>query len=423
MKLQSNGEPANELPSFRSHLRAGPFSRLTWLLTARLAMAADWFDRRLPGRYRGWIAKAFGRKDQRHIHPRFAGREDFFRNAHARGLHFATLAGYGDIEIDGNARLAVLFSDGDVDAARDLVTPWPVGEPIEVYSPSGLSGFAFGDMPILPPALANRLLEIPTDSGTIHLLPAKERFLFAAYRDVYLGGTDAGIGSENAEKPPRSQSSREMSLNAAGRALGLAVEQPVTLEGLDRLLQQNGWQPPVEFLERIGCWNPWVAEKLRRQGEWAGSEKPGLAVFFLRKRAMELGLTEKVLDTLSGKGFSLHPLTELTAEQMAEVAREARGGNWGRGPFPVSGGEPGLVIVAIDREPIASDSKTLKQFPLLDNQRIQLAKQAVRKLVQAGVPRRQRYNGMHSTDNSVQAWRTVRALCPELEKNIRESLN
>ena len=104
-----------------------------WTVT-RLALAADWVDRRLPGRHRGRIRNrsvARGAIDD----PRFRSREQFFATAEARGMTYATLGGQND-----DARLVVLFSDSDVEAARDLVAPWPVGEAIELYSPSGLWG-------------------------------------------------------------------------------------------------------------------------------------------------------------------------------------------------------------------------------------------------------------------------------------------
>jgi hypothetical protein len=117
----------------------------------------------------------------------------------------------------------------------------------------------------------------------------------------------------------------------------------------------------------------------------------------------------------------LLPVPALTSHQLAEVTAEVRGGNWGRGPFPLSGGNPGAVYVAYDTAPIPPDAKAIQQFPLLDNNRIQLAKQAVRDAVHAGLPRNQRYNAMHSTDNAVQAWRAVRELYPILEPELRTS--
>ncbi len=205
--------------------------------------------------------------------------------------------------------------------------------------------------------------------------PAKDSFLFCGYRDVYLRGQLSGIPSEHlGGLPPLMSRRSERRVEGCGSEARKRHDRR-----LDLLLQQNGWQPPVEMLERIGCWNAWVADDLRRRGEWAGSEQPGLTVFFLRKRAIEKGLRKVCWTNWRGRCF-LDPLIELTADQMADVTREVRGGNWGRGPFPVSGGEPGFVIIAPDPAPIAPDQQALT-VPLARQPAHSAAKQAVRKLV------------------------------------------
>ncbi|MEO8685234.1 MAG: hypothetical protein ABI414_10390, partial [Devosia sp.] len=234
---------------------------------------------------------------------------------------------------------------------------------------------------------------------------------------VYLRGVQSGIPAQESDSPHSGPIVAALLAEAGKLEIELPV--PVTLEGLDAFLALHDWRPPLDMLERIGCWNPWVADKLRREGEWLGAEPPGLTVFYLRQRAIDEGKTEAVLATLQQNGFRLLPLPALTALQLQEVTAEVRGGNWGRGPFPLSGGSPGLLVVGYDLKPIPPDAATLKQFPLLDNFRIQLAKQAVRDTVHAGLPRAQRYNALHSTDNAVQAWRAVRTHYPKQEQALR----
>jgi hypothetical protein len=275
-------------------------------------------------------------------------------------------------------------------------------------------------MPLMPPRFARRLLDGAAPIAGINTVDPRDHFFATLFRLVYLRGLDSGIPVADAPAVPPPVAT---AIAAHANQVGLALETPITLESLDAFLATHDWQPPLDMLERIGCWNPWVADKLRKAGEWVGSEPAGLTVFYLRQRAIDEGKTELVLETLRRSGFDLLSLPPVTPHQLAEVTAEVRGGNWGRGPFPLSGGNPGAIYVAHDVNPIPVDGPTVRQFPLLDNNRIQLAKQAVRDAVHAGLPRQQRYNAMHSTDNAVQAWRAVRELYPALERELRAATN
>ena len=385
-----------------------------------LATLGHKLDRNLPGRYRGRIARFLGPQPGRYVSPDLGSKDALLAAFAKRGIRYAVIGGQSTVIPGVSDHLAIMVDDEDVNAARRMVTPWPAGEQIEAYSPSGLPGFAFGDMPLMPPRLARRLLDGATPVDGINTVTPRDHFFATLFRLVYLRGLDSGIPAADASTPP---SSVATAIADQATQLGLALEKPITLESLDAFLATHDWQPPLDMLERIGCWNPWVADKLRKAGEWVGSEAPGLTVFYLRQRTMDEGKTDMVLDKLASSGFRLLPVPPLTPEQLADVTAEVRGGNWGRGPFPLSGGNPGAVYVAHDSAPIPPDAEALRQFPLLDNNRIQLAKQAVRDAVHAGLPRNQRYNAMHSTDNAVQAWRAVRELYPALEPELRALTN
>jgi hypothetical protein len=277
-----------------------------------------------------------------------------------------------------------------------------------------MPGFAFGDMPYMPPAFAQAVLD-NAGSGNIRRASARDTFLAGLYRALYLTPyrTDADI----MEVFPGISPSQAARIMASRRMTGPAL--PMWM----RFLDAQNWRPPLDMLERIGCWNPWVAELLRAEGNWLGAETPGLTVFYIRQVAIDQGKLDLITSQLGHAGFTILPVPDLAGDQLAEIARHVRGGNWGRGPYPRSGGVPGQIVVGFDPAPIIPDPDLLGQFPLLDNARVQIAKQEVRDAVHAGLPRRARYNAMHSTDNAVQAWRAIGEMWPDLAPQLRARLD
>jgi len=163
----------------------------------------------------------------------------------------------------------------------------------------------------------------------------------------------------------------------------------------------------------------WIREALPPAQE---EHAPGLTVFFIRARAVEAGFGPRILECLRENGFEELMVVELDPDLADRAAKEFRGGNWGRGPYRVSGGAPAMVCVALDLLPVAIDEAHRSNFPDADNRRITDAKYATRDLVNEGVAKAEHYNPVHSTDNSFQAWRVVRAIVPNYEKDLHEKV-
>lgn len=367
----------------------------------------------LPPRLRGRFGRRFRNVDAFYLDPKLADIDALSAALAADEAAHALIEPLGGI---GNKTAApvLLIADQHVGMVRKWTTHWPVGQRVEIYSSGGMPGFAFGDMPYMPPAFAQAVLD-NAGSGNIRRASARDRFLAGLYRALYL--TPHRSDADIMEVFPGTRPSQ------AARDHGLSVDDWTSLADVDAFLDAQGWRPPLDMLERIACWNPWVAELLRAEGNWLGAETPGLTVFYIRQAAIDQGKLDLIVSRLGHAGFTILPVPDLADDQLAEIARHVRGGNWGRGPYPRSGGVPGRIVLGFDPAPISPDPDLLKQFPLLDNARVQIAKREVRDAVHAGLPRRARYNAMHSTDNAVQAWRAIGEMWPDLTPQLRALLD
>jgi hypothetical protein len=333
-------------------------------------------------------------------------------------------------EVEQAEPLELLIADEHLDRLNGYVTDWPVGTPVRIYSISARTGTAYyprrvkrtpyNRMAAFPPYLGQQLLErAVATSGGAKVLDPRDAFLVTAYRAAYMEpGCWRWEGSDPSVEPIVDYESQ---LRKLAPAAGVELPEPLTPMSLDRLLNEHGWRPPPDLLEKATGWAPWIKEAfpdLVAHDE--ESSRPGLVVYFIRERAVRDGWKPQILATLIEKGFELMHVEDLDERGQMLAERWFRGGNWGPITQPVSGGRPACIVVALDVLPLPVREKYRRQYPATDNQKNITAKRVVRELIHDTLAPDQLYNPMHGTDNSRQAWLVVRLLLAEHEQKIRQ---
>lgn len=323
-----------------------------------------------------------------------------------------------------DGRKAILISDDDIPKISRLLTLAPFGEPIAVYSTTGLPGFSYRqhwrhasdatNMAVLTPFLAEAIIDRGRlDSRGLRTAAPEDSALWAIYQAIYLSTADQveELGERSAAILAR--------LVAAGDVQPFGA---LDFPSLDERLSSAGWTPPYDVLRRLSQWNEWAAKKVAAIDAQTAAEEPGLAVFFVRAKTAERGLTEEIGQTLEACGFELLAKVDFSDEQAAKIARATRGGNWGKGNSPIDGGPPTCMFVCFDVSPATTKPDILKDRPFLDNGRIFDAKRRCRRLLREKVSAKLFFNPVHSTDDSREAWRAIRMVAPELEPSLRSAM-
>lgn len=319
--------------------------------------------------------------------------------------------------------------DAEMDSLEDLLTDWPVGQPVRLYTVSPRHQTAYysplaerascNRIAVFPPYISEQLLEraVPDATG-VKVLTATDAFLACAYRAAYMEA--ACCDWQDVQARCATCTAYEARVRALAAAAGFPLPEQLTPQSLDQLLDAQGWRPPLDLLEKAARWAPWIGHAFP-QLECGDEESrtPGLAVFFLRELAFRNGWKAEILATLAENGFEL-----LFVEDLDEVARERaarwfRGGDWGAVNLKVSGGPPACVIVGLDLAPRPVSAKVRANHPHADNMNIRTVKDMTRDLIKVTVPKDEAYNPLHSTDNSHQAWSVIRLLLPEHEEELR----
>jgi hypothetical protein len=371
------------------------------------------------------ISRQLNPTRKRHIVPGLSVSE-FLHRLNERDVAYVVLTSAGR----SPEELEVLVGDDDLDKINDLITLWPVGTPLQIYTASARPGTAYYPpnaprLPsyraaLLPPLLANQLLDraISAPDGA-KVLTDRDTFLLTAYRAAYLGATCCEWALSQRCKRCKEY---EAELRRLANVAGFELPEIVTPVVLDSILNDEGWRPPFDMLEKATQWAPWVKTAFPELAHGKGAEPPGVATFFIRERAVENGLKSEIIETLREKGFEPLLVLDLDEQQREVAGQTFRGGNWGASSWKVSGGRPACVVVGLDLLPLPVEGPLASEFPDCDNLKILRAKNAARDLVNADLSEREQYNGVHSTDNTAQSWRAIRLLAPEQEEPLRREI-
>jgi hypothetical protein len=358
----------------------------------------------------------------RHILPELS-LEGFAGRLNERNIPYVVLnLGQDDLEV-------LVCGDAEMDRLDDLVNDWPMGRPVRIYTVSPRHRTAYyspladratcNRIAVFPPYISEQLLErAVSDRHGVKVLTASDALLACAYRAAYMEA--ACCDWQNADLRCGTCTAYVARLRALASTAGAALPEPLTPPSLDQWLNEQGWRPPLDLLEKAVRWAPWIREAFPQlECEDEESRTPGLSVFFLRDLAFQNGWKSEILATLAENGFELLLVKDLDDEQRAMAARCFRGGDWGAVNLRVSGGPPAGIIVGLDLMPRPVSAQVGAHHPDSDNMNIRTAKDMARALIKAHVPKDEAYNPLHSTDNSHQAWNVIRLMLPDEEQDLR----
>lgn len=335
------------------------------------------------------------------------------------GLRYAVLRWFESLPvIEPGEDLDVLVADDDVDALRGILESEPGTMPVDLYSVSGLAASDYQGAAYYPPALAEQVLDRAVVHESGFLVPSPEDHLHSlAYHAVYHKGRRSGLPSRGlgpAEPAPEHDYPAELRR--------LAQAQGVTLdpwyEDVDGYLASVGWRPPTDALRRLSAGNAWARGLLASDHD-ARLGDAELAVFLVREATLAVVPAEQVEAVLDRFGFDVLLATDLDPTARERAATALRGGNWGRGPFPRSGGEPVRMVVALHYAPEEPYDWLRERYPHLTNAETFEAKSEVRRLVEQRVPEPDRFNPLHSSDSTAEAWEYLDVIAPDAVGTVR----
>ncbi len=364
------------------------------------------------------------RPKARHYISPMVGVNDFFKALKEKQVKYSILRWFEDLpEIAPGEDIDMIVDDDDIETVEIIMKEQPGLIPCDLYSASGLPGTEYKDMAYYSTPLAKQILEGSIQFKNHFLVPnPKDHFLSLAYHALYHKGKNSGIPTSvnRQDSTIEPEHDYESVLTSLAEALGINIQ--ITMEDIDRYLCLQGWRPPLDTLSRLANQNEWIRNQISSINHQVDNNYYGLSVFLIRKKAIGLKLQDTILERLTQEGFYILQSKLLDHPEIEAIKPKIRGGNWGKGPFPVSGGEPEMIVVAFDVLPIPPDTESRTKYPNLDNNRI-LIKNKIRDSLNNCLDPLEQFNMLHSSDNEQEAWDYIHIISPTEIENIQYKIN
>jgi hypothetical protein len=259
--------------------------------------------------------------------------------------------------------------------------------------------------------------------GLVSIPSTLDHFFSLTYHAIYHKGLNAGIPTSLQSLSPSNNPEHDYAnkIVSIANQCGLDCFE-MTIESLDEFLLSHGWRPPLDTLARLAPHNRWIKKRFFSSPEPADPVFRGLSVFVLRERAKQMKAVSEIQELLRALGFEIVAVKHLSEDEAAVAAKRIRGGNWGCGPWPTSGGGPAIVIIGRDADPLPVPEALLHEHPILDNARIPAAKESIRNAMNLRLPELELCNVIHSSDSAHHALEYLRITMPEREEQITNYL-
>jgi hypothetical protein len=297
------------------------------------------------------------------------------------------------------------------------------GVECDIYSKSGRPGTRYRGMAYYPPYLAESILERSVlHAGWCRVPCVEDHFFSLSYHALYHKGLESGVPTSTPGLVSKRCPAHDYRATLSSLAKQLGLEADVTMEALDELLARRGWRPPYDTVQRLADHNEWLRQQQVLNEASLSSAEKCLTMFFLRREAVDSGCVWAAVKGLSDRGFNILLVSHLSESESHHCAQRIRGGDWGPGAFPLSGGQPAVAIAGCDLNPRPPSAAQRRRYPVMDNGRIAEVKTAVRRLLNERRAPDAQCNMLHSSDNALEAWDYARIAVGSHEGYLRRQL-
>lgn len=323
--------------------------------------------------------------------------------------------------MDEGEDIDILISDQDLPAILEITNTYETAStPIDIYTPSGTNDTGWRGSRYFPEQLSIDLLSSSIFTQDLFRVPNDEfHFLSMAYHVVFHKGDKSGLpiteGIPNAFVADHDYAATLGKLFE--RVHG--TKRSITLENLFEYLREGTYFPSADMMEIVVRHNTWV------RGKWlamvADVDFPWsqISVFIIREAGQSWVRRSKSI--LNERGFNI--LWEGSIDESNSIAGFIRGGNWGQGPYPRSGGRPVYFFVALDVAPNHSTESLSVAFPTLSNSREYYCKLEIRESFNQAQQKKKRCNIVHSSDNGLVAKEYADLLMADAHVAVIENLS
>lgn len=349
-----------------------------------------------------WPSKR--RKGVRRFADPSLGRQGLFQALNDRNVNYVVLRWFENVpEWPEGEDIDLLIDVADLHLVDDLFVTNSREIPCDVYGTGPAKNACWKGLSYYPPYLAEEIIQSRTFHRDLCYIPNEEHyFLSLAYHALYHKGNASGLpwdDNEATQRQGKQNSDHDYADRLRAAAPAKFQNTSMTMEGLERLLTSESWNPPVDTLRRYASLRPELAQFLPPAIDNQHGE---LIVVLFRQSAVDNQILDEAISLFRQKHrLEVIGQHELSAEAAQLASKHIRGGNWDEGPFPQSGGLPAVALALFDFHPIEPTPAEKEQYPYIQNRRV-LFKKEIRRLLNKRLPKTQWSNCVHSSDDELE---------------------
>ena len=359
---------------------------------------------------------------RRYIHPKLTVQG--FLNS-IKDLDYVVLRWFDNLPyVEEGEDIDILVSDAHLQKLDEFLKGTKgYGIPCDIYTCGGLPGTDYRSVPYYPVKLSEKIIKNSILLNDIVRVPNSEHYLLTMmYHVVYHKGFDSHIDSKFSLSPyvGKPDHDYKVILQDLGKIAKLNLPAILTLETLDEFLFKKGWRPQKDTLKKLSKRNIWIQQRFFSSESDLANHWNGFTLFIVREKGIPF--LNEIKTLLWDDGFEIIFEQEIPLNKRECAVHNIRGGNWNRGPWPKSGGNPIYVIAVYDLHPLEVNKSLAEKHLGIENARISKTKINIRDHINDLLDKSDWCNALHSADNSVEAFEYASHLIPKKIENIDKEI-
>lgn len=362
------------------------------------------------------------KKQPRKYIPNELSIEEFFEELNKRGVDYVILRWFEKLpEWPEEEDIDILIKDEHLDKIMDLFNNQRKGIPIDTYTLNGTKGCSFGIAgSYYPPALGKEILKNKILFKGVFYVPNTDiHFLSLIYHIVYHKAEKSGLPISRDIDKVYDEEDHNYKEIIKKFPQSSQLEKEINLTSLHEFLVKKDFTPNLDTLRKL-----YIMRKsqflysIAKADSAEGIEPYDVIVFFVRDWAFENNEVINIIDTIIDNNLDIISYYYLEGATQQKVTREVRGGNWSKGPYPIAGGEPRLVIVAFDYNPQKIKPDINSSHAFVSNANV-FIKGKVRDKINNQMLATKWVNSLHSSDDFKEAKDYINIINSELYDKIK----
>jgi len=363
--------------------------------------------------YKGTAKKGHFERPRRYI-PKALGVVGFFKELKSLNVNYAVLRWFENLPyIEPGEDIDILVHDDDLLRLDNLLCGVSFDDiACDIYTSGGLPGTDHRGVPYFPNYKALEVLDNAVYLNDLIRTPSPYyHFMTMAYHVVYHKGYNSDIPSKFRQETSTGNRDHPYDSILLELAERINISIPdMSIEALDAILETNGWKPEKDTLKKLSRKNQWIHDYLLQSTSSLQAFMSGMTVFIVREAGMPY--LETIQKLLEYEGFETIEEVEISQDPKSPVVHSIRGGNWNKGPWPISGGLPSHAFLVYDYLPREPDASLEEKHPGITNAKIHTAKINIRNYINSLRKAGTECNTIHSADSADEALEYSKLLFP-----------